>query len=72
MTVGVIGATGPTGRALVARLCEAGSRVVAVGRSAARLAELDPREMHARLGVDPRPFSEGLRLTLEACKSRAA
>ncbi|MCZ6721279.1 MAG: NAD(P)H-binding protein [Proteobacteria bacterium] len=43
MTVGVIGATGPTGRALVARFCEAGSRVVAVGRSAARLAELDPR-----------------------------
>lgn len=43
MKLGVLGATGKTGRYLVARLCEDGHDVVAVGRDTARLAALDSR-----------------------------
>ena len=43
MKLAVLGATGKTGRHLVARLCEDGHAVVAVGRDAARLAALDGR-----------------------------
>ena len=41
--VAVLGATSKTGRPLVARLCEDGHTVVALGRAAERLARLDPR-----------------------------
>jgi len=42
MTVAVVGATGKTGRYLVARLVADGHAVLAVGRDADRLAALDP------------------------------
>ena len=43
MKVAVLGATGKTGRPLVARLCGDGCATVALGRSGARLARLDER-----------------------------
>ncbi len=43
MKLAVLGATGKTGRYLVARLCEDGHEVVAIGRDTARLAALDDR-----------------------------
>ncbi len=43
MRVAVLGATGKTGRHVVARLCERGHAVTAVGRSAERLERLDGR-----------------------------
>jgi nucleoside-diphosphate-sugar epimerase len=43
MEVAVVGATGRTGRRVVARLCERGHGVVALGLTASKLAELDPR-----------------------------
>lgn len=43
MRVAILGATGKTGRYLVLRLCADGHAVVAIGRSPARLATLDPR-----------------------------
>jgi nucleoside-diphosphate-sugar epimerase len=43
MRVAVIGATGRTGRRVVARLCERGHAVTALGASAAKLAALDRR-----------------------------
>ena len=46
--VAVLGATGKTGRPLVARLCDDGHRVVAIGRDPERLETLD-RRASARL-----------------------
>ncbi len=46
-TVAVLGASGKTGRYLVARLCALGYRVTAVGREPARLAALDERARRA-------------------------
>lgn len=43
MRVAVLGASGKTGRYLVAALCDAGHETVALGRSAERLAAVDPR-----------------------------
>jgi nucleoside-diphosphate-sugar epimerase len=43
MSVAVVGATSKTGRYLVARLVAEGFRVTAIGRSADRLAALDPK-----------------------------
>lgn len=43
MKIAVLGATGKTGRYLVARLCERGHSLTAIGRSEVRLARLDPR-----------------------------
>lgn len=43
MRIAVLGATSKTGRPLVARLCEDGHAVVALGRTAARLSHVDPR-----------------------------
>jgi len=43
MRIAVLGATGKTGRPVVAALCERGHAVTAVGRSADRLAALDGR-----------------------------
>jgi len=43
MKVSVLGATGKTGRFVVARLCEDGHAVTAIGRAPARLARLDAR-----------------------------
>lgn len=43
MKIAVLGATGKTGRYLVAELCEGGHAVTAIGRSEVRLARLDPR-----------------------------
>jgi uncharacterized protein YbjT (DUF2867 family) len=43
MRLAVLGATGKTGRHLVARLCEDGHEVVAIGRDTARLTALDGR-----------------------------
>jgi len=42
-TIAVLGASGKTGRYLVARLCERGYDVAAIGRDRARLAALDER-----------------------------
>ena len=50
MKIAVLGATGKTGRYLVAELCERGHAVTAVGRSEVRLARLDPRA--ARIVAD--------------------
>ena len=50
MKIAVFGATGKTGRYLVAELCERGHAVTAVGRSEVRLARLDPRA--ARIVAD--------------------
>lgn len=47
MKVAVLGASGKTGRHLVARLCEEGFDVTAVGLSAERLAALDRRARRA-------------------------
>lgn len=62
MHVAVLGATGKTGRHVVARLCEAGHAVAAVGRSERRLAELDPR---ARPAVADLERPETVRPALE-------
>ncbi len=43
MRIAVLGATSKTGRPLVARLCDDGHTVMALGRSQERLAVLDPR-----------------------------
>lgn len=43
MTVAVLGASGKTGRYLVAALCAAGHETIALGRSAERLAAVDDR-----------------------------
>jgi uncharacterized protein YbjT (DUF2867 family) len=43
MRIAVLGASGKTGRYLVAALCDAGQETVALGRSAERLAAADPR-----------------------------
>jgi nucleoside-diphosphate-sugar epimerase len=43
MRIVVIGATGRTGRRVVARLCERGHDVLALGLTAAKLGALDPR-----------------------------
>lgn len=43
MRIVVIGATGRTGQRVVARLCDRGHAVAAVGLTAAKLAALDPR-----------------------------
>ena len=50
MKIAVLGATGKTGRYLVAELCERGHAVTAIGRSEVRLARLDPRA--ARIVAD--------------------
>lgn len=50
MKIAVFGATGKTGRYLVAELCERGHAVTAIGRSEVRLARLDPRA--ARIVAD--------------------
>ncbi|MHA1538180.1 MAG: SDR family oxidoreductase [Alphaproteobacteria bacterium] len=46
MKIAILGATGKTGRYLVAELCELGHAVTAIGRSGVRLARLDPRARH--------------------------
>lgn len=46
MKIAVLGATGKTGRYLVAELCERGHAVTAIGRVEARLARLDSRAAH--------------------------
>ncbi len=46
MKIAVLGATGKTGRYLVAELCERGHSLTAIGRSEVRLARLDPRAAH--------------------------
>ncbi len=43
MKIAVLGATGKTGRYLVARLCEHGHAITAIDRSEVRLARLDPQ-----------------------------
>ncbi|MDA0702482.1 MAG: NAD(P)H-binding protein [Proteobacteria bacterium] len=43
MRVAILGASGKTGRYLVASLCDAGHETAALGRSAERLAAVDPR-----------------------------
>ena len=50
MQIAVLGATGKTGRYVVAKLCEIGHDVRAVGRDPMRLATLDPRAR--RITVD--------------------
>ena len=50
MKIAVLGATGKTGRYLVAELCERGHSVTAIGRSEVRLARLDPQA--ARIVAD--------------------
>lgn len=48
MKIAVLGATGKTGRYLVARLCEDGHDVTAIGRDKTRLAALDRRARAVR------------------------
>ncbi len=50
MKIAILGATGKTGRYLVAELCERGHSLTAIGRSEVRLARLDPRA--ARIVAD--------------------
>jgi len=52
VSIGVIGATGPTGRSLVVRLLEDGHDVVAIARSPARLAAFDPRVRRRVVDLD--------------------
>ena len=61
MKVAVLGATAKTGRPLVARLCDDGHTVVALGRAAERLAHLDAR---AAARVADLTDAEGLRAAL--------
>ena len=50
--IAVLGATGKTGRYLVAALCDQGHTVTAVGRSTARLGALDSRARRAIADLD--------------------
>ena len=50
--IAILGATGKTGRYLVTRLCDEGHDVTAIGRSAARLAAIDPRARAAIADID--------------------
>jgi nucleoside-diphosphate-sugar epimerase len=61
MKVAVLGATSKTGRPLLARLCDDGHAVFALGRSAARLAGLDSRAVPRRVDLTD---AEGLRAAL--------
>jgi nucleoside-diphosphate-sugar epimerase len=62
MKLAVLGATGKTGRHLVARLCADGHAVIAVGRDAARLAALDGRAERRIANLEaPRTVTAALR-----------
>ncbi len=62
MKIAILGATGKTGRYVVARLCERGHEVTAVGRRTDRLAALDPRARRAGADLDhPESVAPALR-----------
>ncbi|MBI3452151.1 MAG: NAD(P)H-binding protein [Rhodospirillales bacterium] len=55
MKIAVLGATSDTGRQIVARLCERGHDVTALGRNAAKLATLDPRAQTRAVRIEDTP-----------------
>ena len=61
MRIAVLGASGKTGRYLVAALCDAGLETIALGRSAERLAAVDPRAEKRLADIEDAP---GLRAAL--------
>ncbi len=69
MRIAVLGATGKTGRYVVAALCARGHEVIAIGRSTDRLATLDPRASRALADLE-RP--ETLRAALDTAQCVAS
>jgi nucleoside-diphosphate-sugar epimerase len=71
MKIAVFGATGKTGRYLVAELCERGHAVTAIGRSEVRLARLDPRAARAVADLERSDSIAGALKGVEAVVSLA-